>query len=129
GATLGAVTKTVVTIVEDDSAIEFGTSNYSVNESAGYITITLVRKGSTAGSATVDLNISSGSATAGKDFVKPDSPTVTFADGESTKTIQIQLIDDVFKEADETFYLSLSNATGAKLGSYLYGNVKILAND
>ena len=129
GATLGAVAKAVVTIVEDDSAIEFGTSNYSVNESAGYITITLVRKGSTAGTATVDLNINSGSATAGLDFVKPASPTVTFADGESVKTIQIQLIDDVFKEADESFYLSLSNAVGAKLGSSLYGNVKILAND
>ena len=129
GAALGTVAKAVVTIVEDDSAIEFGTSNYVVNESAGYITITLIRKGSTAGSATVDLNISSGSAEAGKDFIKPATPTVTFADGESTKTVQIQLIDDVFKEADETFYLSLSNAVGAKLGSYLYGNVKILAND
>ncbi len=129
GATLGTITKAVVTIVEDDSAIEFGTSNYSINESAGYITITLVRKGSIVGSATVDLNISSGSAIAGVDFVKPASPTVTFADGESTKTIQIQLIDDVFKEADESFYLSLSNATGAKLGSALYDNVKILAND
>ncbi len=89
GATLGTVAKAVVTIVEDDSAIEFGTSNYVVNESAGYITITLVRKGSTTGTATVDLNIGSGSATAGQDFVKPASPTVTFADGESTKTIQI----------------------------------------
>lgn len=129
GAMLGTITKAVVTIVEDDSAIEFATSNYVVNESAGYVTITLVRKGSTAGTATVDLNISSGSATAGQDFLKPANPTVTFADGESVKTIQIQLIDDVFKEADETFYLSLSNATGAKLGSSLYGNVKILAND
>lgn len=129
GATLGSITKAVVTIVEDDSAIEFGTSNYVVNEDAGYVTITLVRKGSTAGAATVDLNLSSGSAVAGKDFVKPASPTVTFADGESVKTIQIQLIDDVFKEADETFYLSLSNATNAKLGSSLYGNVKILDND
>ena len=80
GATLGTITKAVVTIIEDDSAIEFGTSNYVVNEADGYITITLVRKGSTAGTATVDLNISSGSAVAGKDFVKPASPTVTFAD-------------------------------------------------
>jgi hypothetical protein len=129
GATLGSITKAVVTIIDDDSAIEFGTSNYVVDESAGYVTITLVRKGSTTGTATVDLNISSGSAEAGKDFIKPTSPTVTFADGESIKTIQIQIIDDVFKEADESFYLSLSNATNAKLGSYLYGNVKILAND
>lgn len=118
-----------MTIVEDDSAIEFGTSSYVVNEAEGYVTITLVRKGSTAGTATVDLNISGGSAEAGKDFIKPTTPTVTFADGESVKTIQIQIIDDVFKEADETFYLSLSNATNAKLGSTLYGNLKIKSND
>ena len=129
GATLGTITKAVVTIIEDDSAIEFGTTNYVVNESDGYMTITLVRKGSTAGIASIDLNITSGTAVAGKDFVKPASPTVTFADGESVKTIQIQLIDDVFKEADETFYLSLSNVKGSKLGSYLWGNAKILAND
>src|SRR4029079_10031679 len=92
GATLGAVTKAVVTIVEDDSAIQFAQSNYVVNESAGYIEIKMVRQGSTAGTATVDLNISSGSAEAGKDFIKPATPTVTFADGESEKTVRIQLV-------------------------------------
>jgi len=129
GATLGAVTKAAVTIVEDDSAIEFAQSSYVVNEAAGYVYIKLIRKGSTAGTATVDLNISSGSATAGVDFIKPGSPTVTFADGEAEKTIAIQLIDDAFTELDEMFYLSLGNATGAKLGSSLWGNVKIAAND
>lgn len=129
GATLGPVTKAVVTIVEDDSSIEFAQSNYSVNENAGYVTITLTRKGNISGVSTIDLNLSSGPATAGQDFVKPASPTVTFAAGESTKTIQIQIIDDVFKESDEFFYLQLTNATGAKLGSSLYGSVTIKDND
>jgi hypothetical protein len=129
GATLGDITKAVVTIVEDDSAIEFGTTNYVVNEAAGYVTITLVRKGSSANSATVDLNISSGSAEAGKDFVLPASKAVAFASGESTKTIQLQVVDDLFKESDEWFYLSLTNAVGAGLGSSLWGNGKITDND
>ncbi|MBI5759256.1 MAG: right-handed parallel beta-helix repeat-containing protein [Planctomycetales bacterium] len=129
GATFGTVAKAVVTIVEDDSAIEFGQSAYVVNESAGYVTITIVRKGSTAGAATVDLNLSSGGAAAGQDFIKPTSPTVTFADGESVKTLQIQLIDDVFKETDEWLYLSLTNTAGARAGSSLWGNVKITDND
>ena len=130
GATLGTIDKACVAILEDDSSIEFGTSNYTVNESAGYVTITLVRKGSTTGAATVDLNISGGSAESGKDFIKPDNKTVTFADGEATKQIQVQIIDDAFTENDEWFYLSLTNATGgAKLGSSQWGNVKISAND
>ncbi len=129
GATLGAIAKAVVTIVEDDSAIEFGQSNYVVNESAGYIEIVLVRKGNVDGAASIDLNLSSGSATAGSDFIKPASPTVTFAAGETTKTVKIALIDDVFQEFDEWFSMSLTNAIGAKLGSSLWGNVKIAAND
>ena len=129
GATLGAVTKAVVTILEDDSSIEFGQSNYVVNEGAGYITITIVRKGNVSNAASIDLNISSGTATAGQDFVKPASPTVNFAAGESVKTIQLQLIDDAFKESEEWLYLSLSNVQGAKLGSSLWGNVKITDND
>ena len=75
------------------------------------------------------MNISSGTAVDGKDFIKPTSPTVTFADGESVKTVQIQIIDDVFKEADESFYLSLGNVKGSTLGSSLWGNVTIKDND
>lgn len=129
GATLGSVVKAVVTIVEDDSSIEFGTSNYTVNENAGYVTITIVRKGSTVGAATVDLNVSSGAAEAGKDFVKPASNKVTFADGSATATVQIQILDDLFKDPNEYFYLSLANTTGSKLGSSLWGNVNITDND
>ena len=129
GATLGATTKAVVTLLEDDSAIEFGQSNYTVNESAGYLTITIIRKGNVSAAASIDLNISSGAATAGQDFIKPASPTVNFAAGEATKTIQLQLIDDVLKEGDEWFYLSLTNAKGASLGSSLWGNVTIKDND
>lgn len=129
GAQLGTTTKAVVTIQEDDSSIDFAQSNYVVSESSGVMQIKLRRNGSTSGVATVDLNISSGSATAGVDFIKPANKTVTFADGEYEKLVDIAIVDDVFTESDESFYLSLSNATGAKLGSYLYGNGKILAND
>ncbi|MCA9228431.1 MAG: hypothetical protein KDA47_22600, partial [Planctomycetales bacterium] len=128
-ATIGALATTQVTIQDNDSAIEFAQSNYVVNESTGVMQIKVRRIGSTAGTATVDLNISSGSATAGQDFIKPPSPTVTFADGEFEKLVDIAIVDDVFAEGDESFYLSLSNATGAKLGTYLWGGGKILASD
>lgn len=129
GATLGAISKAVATIVEDDSSIEFATSNYLVNESAGFVSITLVRKGNTAGTSSIDLNISDGTAANGLDYHKPADKKVTFLPGESTKTVQVALVDDVLAEIDEWFYLALSNATGSKLGSSLWGNVKIKDND
>ncbi|MDX1948586.1 MAG: Calx-beta domain-containing protein [Pirellulaceae bacterium] len=128
GATLGAITKGVVTIVEDDSAIELATTSYSASEGTGFVTIKLIRKGSTANAAAIDL-VLSGGATAGLDYLKPSSPTIQFAFGEAEKSIQLQLIDDVLKEADEWLYLSLSKASGAALGSSLWGNLKITDND
>lgn len=127
GASLGTA-KAIVTIGEDDSAIEFGSFASSVSEGSGSVAIKLIRKGSTKGAASIDLNISGG-ATAGKDYVKPLTPTVAFADGEAEKIVYLQLIDDVMAESDEWLYLSLTNAIGSKLGSSLWGNVKITDND
>ena len=129
GASLGPIMKAVVTILEDDSKIEFGQSNYVVNEAAGFVAIRIIRKGNVSGSASIDLNISSSGATSGLDFAKPGNPTVTFAAGETEKTIQIPIHDDLLKESDEWFSLSLGNVQGAKLGSSLWGNVKITDND
>ncbi|MFM7070557.1 MAG: Calx-beta domain-containing protein, partial [Planctomycetota bacterium] len=129
GAVLGTTAKAVVTIIEDDSSIDLAQTSYAVNESAGVIQIKLRRNGSATGTAMVDLNISSGTAIAGIDFIKPGNKTVNFADGEYEKLVDIAIIDDVLHEADETFSFSLANAVNSKLGNYLYGSAKILAND
>ena len=41
------------------------------------------------------------------------SGTLTFASGETTKTISISLLDDAVSEGVETLYLNLANASGA----------------
>jgi hypothetical protein len=43
--------------------------------------------------------------------------TLTFATGETSKSIAIPIIDDIFTENPENFTLTLSNATGATLGA------------
>jgi hypothetical protein len=40
---------------------------------------------------------------------------VTFAPGETTKTITISVKGDKTKEADETFFVNLANASGARI--------------
>ena len=70
----------------------------------------------------------SGSASERSDF-NPVFRTLTFAAGETSKTVNVSLIDDAFNEGDETFNVTLGNATGAVLGSPSSGTVTIVDNE
>ena len=53
-------------------------------------------------------------ATAGSDFT-PVSGTLTFAQGEIRKEVQVPILDDDVEDSGETFYFVLSNPQGASL--------------
>lgn len=63
---------------------------------------------------TVNYATASGTAAAGSDY-QSMTGTVTFAPGETTKTITVAVIGDKQKESDETFFVSLSGAVGAEI--------------
>ena len=65
---------------------------------------------------TVDYATSNGSATAGEDYTAT-SGTLSFAAGETGKTVLVSIGDDIVNEGDETFTVTLSNASGAVLGT------------
>src|SRR5207253_4116828 len=85
------------------------------------------RTSDTAGISTVDYatsdtaganncNAFNGVASSRCDYVTTLG-TLRFAAGEVSKTIGIPIIDDVYAENDENFTITLSNVTGATLGS------------
>ena len=63
---------------------------------------------------TVGFSTSNGTATAGSDYIAT-SGTLTFAPGETSKTIAIIVNGDATAEAKETFTVTLSNPSGATL--------------
>ena len=63
---------------------------------------------------TVDYATSNGTATAGEDYVA-QSGDLTFAAGETAKTIEIEVLDDVHDEGTETMTLTLLNPSGARI--------------
>jgi hypothetical protein len=63
---------------------------------------------------TVDYATIDGTATAGSDYLAT-SGTLTYAPGETSKTITVQVIGDRIAEPNETFGVSLGNATGATI--------------
>jgi len=60
---------------------------------------------------TVDFSTANGTATAPSDYTAANG-TVSFAPGETIKTITVQVNGDTTKEANETFTVNLANATG-----------------
>jgi hypothetical protein len=60
---------------------------------------------------TVDFATANGTATAPSDYAATGG-TLTFAPGETTKTVTVQVNGDTRKEPNETFTLNLANATG-----------------
>ena len=78
-------------------------------------TVSLSRAVSAA--VTVDYATGDGrgmAATAGEDYT-PVSGTLTFAPGETAKTVAVPILDDVIDEGAEAFWLQLSNARGARI--------------
>lgn len=114
--------------------LAFSSATYSIGEGGGTVTLTVNRTGGTDGAVTVDYALANGTATggatcaAGIDFVNSGG-TVSFADGESTKTFNVAICEDTTFEADEDFTATLSNATGgATIGSPNPASVTITEN-
>ena len=109
--------------------ISFEASSYSVAEDGTAASITLVRAGGSAGLVTVDVALADGTAVAPGDY-NGATQTVTFQDGETTKTITVPIVDDSVQESDETVSLSLANATGgATLGTQSTATLTITDDD
>ena len=83
---------------EDDSTIDFVvTLNPASDESV-----------------TVDYATANGSANSGSDYTAT-SGTLTFNASETSKTIQVSIIDDTVVDNNETLTITLSNASGAEI--------------
>ena len=74
--------------------------------------VTLSRAAS--GTLTVNYATSDGTATAGTDYTAA-SGTLTFTAGESSKTIEVTVLDDSHDEGEETLTLRLSDPSGGVL--------------
>ncbi len=76
----------------------------------------------------VDYATEDDTATAGADYTAT-SGTLTFAPGETAKTVSVALLDDAIDEGKETFKLKLSNPQGAYLRGMHREAKGIIKND
>ena len=102
------------TVTPETGDFQLSAATFNFNENTGAATITVNRVGGTNSTITVDYATSNGTAIAGTDFTTI-SGTLTFLNGETSKTISVPIINDTMDEPNETFNVALSNPTGGAL--------------
>ena len=97
--------------------VGFASSATLEDETSGTLHLAVELSAAADTEVSVHYAITGGSATAGADYTGSDG-TLTFSPGETAKTIDdLTILDDNEEESDETIELTLSNATGAKIGT------------
>ena len=104
----------VGTIVDNDDAPSLSINDITVDEAAGTATFTVTLSTASGLTVTVGYNTSNGTATAGSDYISTAN-TLTFAPGETTKTITVNIADDTTDEPNETFLVNLVLPTNATI--------------
>jgi hypothetical protein len=86
-------------------------NDQTVAEGGANATFTVTLTPAAPGPVTVNYATADGTASAGADYTAA-SGTLTFATGETSKTVMVPILQDVLDESDETFNVNLSGATG-----------------
>src|SRR5207244_4993296 len=101
------------------SLIQFATDTFVIGEGSGHIDIAVTRAGDASGSATVNVNTfdeSQPDHASQKSDYEIALSKVTFNPGETSKTVRILIVNDLFDENNETVNLALTNPSGAGVG-------------
>jgi len=121
--------------------IQFATDDFAIGEGSGHIDITITRAGDASAAASVNFNTvdesQAGHASQKSDY-EISLGKISFAAGETSKTVRILIVNDNFDEnpvndpsGDEIIELALSNpaGSGTGLGSPNRATVRIIEND
>ncbi len=109
--------KAVEVTTQDPGEIQWSSPEASISESDGVLNLLIQRACGSTGEASVTVSTSDGTAVAGSDYTAV-SQAVTFAAGETEKTVALTILNDSSVESAETLTVTLSNPTsGAELGS------------
>ncbi len=133
GATLGAPATSVLTIVDNETQPTLSINNVTVTEGNSGVanaTFTVSLSGASSKSVTVKYATANVTATAPADYTAVPLTTLTFAPGQTSKTVNVAVKGDLIDELDESFKVVLSNPTNASIGTPLGAGVGgIIDND
>lgn len=133
-ATIGSKATTTLQIICNDTPpdVAFSQSgSYQAGESDGITNVvTLSRTGDTTNASEVSVSIAGGTASGASDYQSSGFPmAVTFASGETTKTVPVDIVDDGDVESTETITFSVSSTTNANIIAPSTATLEIIDDD
>ncbi|MGP0063199.1 MAG: Calx-beta domain-containing protein, partial [Isosphaeraceae bacterium] len=125
----GATASVTAVVQESAGTVQFGAANISVNNVAGVAVIPVVRLYGTAGSITVNYETVAVDATPGLDYVAT-AGTLTLGPGQSSASISIPVLNDIYENHDDLVNIVLSDPSGgAVLGGVTASSLQIVDTD
>ena len=114
GTTINTTAAGVATIVDTTAAPDITINDVVVNEAAGIVTATVSMSAASAQTVMVTYISQDGTATSVSDYT-PDAGTLTFAPGETVKTVSFVINNDGTFEGAEQFVVRLQGAINANI--------------
>ncbi len=120
-ATIGDA-QAIGTIYDNEGPPALVVLDGTADENAGPVSFSVIMTSGSTNTETVDYATSDVTANAGSDYTST-SGTLSFLPGQTSKSLTVSLLNDTLNEADETFTLTLSNATVALTDSSATGTI------
>lgn len=115
--------------VNENGLFEIEADSYQVNEGDA-VKVKIKRNGGSTGEVTVNVTTPPGTAVQGQYYENITNETITFKDGEKTKYITVQTIDNLSVTGNKDFYVEIFTPTGgAELGMKSTARVVIIEDD
>ncbi|MDA1275928.1 MAG: Ig-like domain-containing protein, partial [Verrucomicrobia bacterium] len=106
--------QTQLIILDDDPLPEISINDVQANENAGSMTFAVILSAASGRDVSVRYATSNGTAEAGQDYTAKQG-SVTFAPEETSKTIAIDIEDNLIPEPEETLIVGLFDPRNSKL--------------
>jgi uncharacterized delta-60 repeat protein len=108
----------------ENDHLQFGAPVFDGSEDSGMATVTVTRTGGTSGTVSAVVAVTGGTAVPGQDYVFAPQ-TLTFADGVTTQTISIPVVQSMFLDGPKTIELGLQSPKGASVGRQATATVNV----
>lgn len=110
-------------------SVSIDSATYNTKEGAGVKSVKVSLGAATTQDVSVTFALTGGSAVFNSDFSFGNPGTLTFAAGETEKTIDFTITDDAVVESNETINFSISDPVNCMLGAITSSSIIIKDND